>query len=212
MRITELLYIEKILTKFIEWLDEKKISENTILIITSDHGEELGEHGAFGHMGISNITHMYDELLKVPLIFYNPNLSSCKIDSINISLVDLLPTIADLIKKENSSSILYGVDGISISCFPEYNLKTRVLYSEASVFNKGKGYKFITTYEPRAIVVRIGPWKFIYYEKLKNKELYNTQKDPLEKENLADSYPDLVKEFHKLARLRLKSTRKITFK
>ena len=68
------------------------ILDNTVLIITSDHGENLGEHGRIGH-AIS----MHETTLHVPLVIRYP--SRCEPGrrvSDLVSLVDLLPTVLDL--------------------------------------------------------------------------------------------------------------------
>ncbi|MBN1221941.1 MAG: sulfatase, partial [Candidatus Aminicenantes bacterium] len=63
----EIRFVDDQVQKIIDSLKLLKLGDNTIIIITSDHGEEFWEHGGFEH-GHS----MYNELLRVPLIIYNP--------------------------------------------------------------------------------------------------------------------------------------------
>ena len=68
-------------------LKEKKVFNNSLVIITSDHGECFKEHGNFYHYTYD----AFNELLKVPLIIKYPNQKSpIKIES-NVSLINLLP-------------------------------------------------------------------------------------------------------------------------
>lgn len=69
-------------------LQKQDLFKNTIVIITSDHGEEMGEHGSWGLHGFSS----YNEQLHIPLVFYVPNESSKEIMS-PVSLIDILPTV-----------------------------------------------------------------------------------------------------------------------
>ena len=63
----EVLFLDDILTKFIQFLKTKKEYDNTIIIITSDHGELFGEHGHIHHVFTT-----YNELIHVPLLIKYP--------------------------------------------------------------------------------------------------------------------------------------------
>ncbi len=64
--------------------------ENTIIVITADHGEEFMEHGNIGH-GNS----LYEEVLAVPLIVRAPGVGARRVRDL-VQLVDVMPTILDL--------------------------------------------------------------------------------------------------------------------
>lgn len=70
-------------------LRSRRLLDDTILIITSDHGEELFDHGAFEH-GHS----MHREVLQIPLIIWNPRLSTrgVRVSQV-VRLIDVLPTV-----------------------------------------------------------------------------------------------------------------------
>ncbi len=80
---------------------------DTLLIVVSDHGEELGEHGGFGH-GFS----LEEELIRVLLVFAGADLGiPARALSVPVSLIDVLPTVLDLLavpKPEN-------IDGLSVA-------------------------------------------------------------------------------------------------
>lgn len=77
----------KELFEFFKW------DKNTLLVITSDHGEELWDHGAFGH-GFS----LYKEVIHVPMMFYFPegNFKRGRVKE-PVSTIDILPTLRDFI-------------------------------------------------------------------------------------------------------------------
>jgi arylsulfatase A-like enzyme len=63
----EVLYLDRVLHDFYLFAKEQKVLDDTMLIITSDHGELIGEHGHFNH-----IFSLYNELLHVPLLIRYP--------------------------------------------------------------------------------------------------------------------------------------------
>jgi arylsulfatase A-like enzyme len=83
---------------------ELGVEQNTLVVFTSDHGEEFGEHGGFGHGKA-----LYQELVHVPLLFKHPELAPRRIET-PVSLVDIAPTILDLI----TGSVDERLDGISL--------------------------------------------------------------------------------------------------
>lgn len=58
----ELLYLDKFLGRLLEYLVQDPDFDDTVVIVTSDHGESFGEHGFWGHDAT-----LYDEVIKVPL-------------------------------------------------------------------------------------------------------------------------------------------------
>ncbi|MFN8641707.1 MAG: sulfatase-like hydrolase/transferase [Candidatus Binatia bacterium] len=66
--------------------------EHTLLIVTADHGEELLEHGMFGH-GFN----LFNTTVHVPLVVAGPGIPAGRVVDQNVSLVDLAPTILDLV-------------------------------------------------------------------------------------------------------------------
>ncbi len=80
--------------EFLAYLGEIGLSDRTMVVVTSDHGEELGDHypsfsGEHGHS-------LHDELLLVPLIIHDPT-GSCRGKRIEsqVRLMDVMPTVLD---------------------------------------------------------------------------------------------------------------------
>jgi arylsulfatase A-like enzyme len=96
---------------FLEFLKKENI-ENTIICITSDHGDEFLEHGGVGH----HEQKLYNELLHIPLIIKVPGISPQRIER-KVSLIDLSSTLCDLAGVEKPASykgnnLFEGSDGI----------------------------------------------------------------------------------------------------
>ena len=87
----EISYHDEYFGKFLAKLGELGLDQNTILVVTSDHGEEFQEHGSWGH-GHS----VYQELLGVPLMFRWPGVipASLRIDPV-VSTMDIGPTVLE---------------------------------------------------------------------------------------------------------------------
>jgi arylsulfatase A-like enzyme len=73
-------------------LRHRKLLDSTYIVFASDHGELFGEHGLFGHHG-----YFYEVSTRVPLIVAGPQIMKGKRQSTPVSLVDLMPTLSDLL-------------------------------------------------------------------------------------------------------------------
>jgi len=91
--LNELLYMDWIIASLLDELKETGLLEKTLVVITSDHGEMLGENG--GPMGHG--WRVTPELANVPLIIMDPERKGCQINPAIGSQVDLLPTMLDLL-------------------------------------------------------------------------------------------------------------------
>ncbi len=97
---------DKYLGLLFEKLKELKLFDNTVIIITSDHGEEFWDHY---ELAATHGYSLYNELLHVPLIIYDPHHTVRKrLISTNVSLIDLFPTILDIagIRDFNQQTIM----------------------------------------------------------------------------------------------------------
>ncbi len=149
-------------------LDEVKksgIEKNTLIILTSDHGESLGEHNYFGHELL-----LYDVLLKVPLIIKFPQVFPYhKIINKQARSIDIMPTILDVLNIAGPEAM----EGKSLTplIWEESNIETSYAYS--SYENYLKRY-----------AIRTEGWKLIYTLEDDHYELYNLKQDPGELVNL----------------------------
>jgi arylsulfatase A-like enzyme/Tfp pilus assembly protein PilF len=88
----EVEYTDSELGKFVDFLKEKGLYENSLIIVTADHGEGLGEHGEMEH-GMF----LYETTVHVPLIILAPRPFTRRIVTETVQLVDVAPTVLDLL-------------------------------------------------------------------------------------------------------------------
>jgi arylsulfatase A-like enzyme len=157
----------------IGWLLDKANSrlENTIIIITADHGDEFGEHGKFTHLTL------YDGIIHVPLIITGPRVKAGAIVREQVSLFDLAPTIVDLL----GLGVVHAFRGESL--LPLIKGKTKMTRNVVSTFCH-LGVK------ERLFACRSPKWKYICAKSTDTitvtlaEEFYNLEDDPGEAVNL----------------------------
>lgn len=155
--------------------------DDTLVILTADHGEEFLEHGGREH-GHS----LYDKLIHVPLIIkFEGTIPEDKIIDKLVSHIDLMPTILDILNI-SSDSVMQGVSLLPLIEKNEGFTLPSEVYCEGYDSDK----------EKRLIGVRTEKWKFIAnYESDRNiyhYELYDLEKDSHELENIVDQRPEMV--------------------
>jgi arylsulfatase A-like enzyme len=89
---SEVAYTDHYIGRLLSTLDRLGLRESTLVVLTSDHGESLGEHGYVGHG-----RQLYENIVGVPLIFRWPGkIPEAKVFSRRVSILDIAPTILDL--------------------------------------------------------------------------------------------------------------------
>jgi len=85
----EIMYLDAQLRRLLDTLAELKLEENTLVVLTADHGEEFWEHAYLGHGWT-----LYQEVLHVPLIMrYPPRIAPGQRIDTTVSLLDVAPTV-----------------------------------------------------------------------------------------------------------------------
>jgi arylsulfatase A-like enzyme len=161
----ELHFTDKHLGRLFAELERMPGAERTIIIITSDHGDGFGEHGFINH-GMA----LYRELVHVPLIFYIPNLPPREVPGAT-SPIDIVPTVADLAGIDVSDLSFEG-ESLVPQLFHGRDANHRVVFAET---NWPKPLRAAITSE----------YKLVYDLRNNIYELYDLEKDPWEKRNLA---------------------------
>jgi arylsulfatase A-like enzyme len=89
---SEIRYVDHHIGELLKTIDDLQLRENTLVVLTSDHGESLGEHDYVGHG-----RHLFENIVRVPLIFRLPGkIPPGKVVDTPVSLIDLAPTVIDL--------------------------------------------------------------------------------------------------------------------
>jgi choline-sulfatase len=164
----EVTYHDEQMGVFLQKLRELKVLDETLLIITNDHGEEMFEHGHVGH-GHS----LYEELVRAPLLMRYPKLLDAgKVKRDVVELVDMVPTELELL----------GVPPMA---------KTEGVSLLGALFGKpamSEGYA-ISEFQSHMRSVRLGRYKLIQRTSINGNTLYDVITDRGEKTDLTDSHP-----------------------
>ncbi len=169
----ELEYLDNHLGDLFEKLKELGLWEDSIIIVTSDHGELIGENRRLGH-GVT----LYENEIKVPLFVKYPKIipQNIVVEDL-VQTVDIVPTILDLLDI-SVPGIMHGKSLIPL-----------VGEEEGTDIHE---YAYLSQYNYRAI--RNMEWKYIRNLKDNSEELYNIKMDPDELKNLEKIEPEKRKE------------------
>lgn len=163
--------VDDAVREFFEILERLTSLKDTVIIITSDHGDEFGEHGGLSHDG-----KMYSELIDIPLIIFEPERKEPEVCNKLVSNIDIPPTVVELFGLNPVESF----EGISLLPLEEYPVKG--CYGEALDIEASQ--KMGETKEVH--YYREGDLKIIFRENDNSWELYDLEKDPGEINNLID--------------------------
>ncbi len=174
----EVAYVDAQLGNFFKELEKNKKLDHTVVVITGDHGESLGDHGEHEHGYFA-----YNSTIHIPLIIYGPgvNIPAKKIDS-NVCHTDIFPTICDILNKggkaQDTPPHLQGQSLLPLIQNPKgqpgAEATARVIYFESKGPYLDKGWAPLEGYIQ-------GDRKFIDQP---IKELYDIAKDYEEKNNI----------------------------
>ena len=179
----EVAYVDQELGRLFDFLESESLWDETLVVLTSDHGEELFDHGGFEH-GHS----MFQELLRVPLVMWGPGIEGGR-EPTPVSLQDLVPTIV----AATGADVPVGLTGFSLweSIAEGKQLPRRELLAENILWGR----------EHQAIVV--WPYKLIFEPRSGRMSLFDLQADPAETEDLSIEEPEKAGELLQRLRARL---------
>ena len=162
-----LTYLDQQVGLLLDALEQSGLAKDTVVVFTSDHGDNMGRHGLWGKMNF------FQEAQRVPLYARVPGTPPRRVRE-RVSLVDLLPTLAELAGCE----VTYPVDGSSLAPLITAD---RTEDPNAVVFSEYHGYL-----SPSDMYMAIkGDHKYCHYL-LEPGELYDLARDPDEERNLID--------------------------
>jgi arylsulfatase A-like enzyme len=166
----------------VKWLKQESIYDRTVIIFTSDHGEQFWEHGAslHGHT-------LYEEEIRIPLISLVHGMKG-RFEDIPVIAADMAPTIAEL--AGYSITPPYDDSRMGISLVPLIRRNKEEPYLKRDVVGRA-------SFKRRYFLYRNWEWKFIYFAELDLLQLYNVVDDPSEKNNLIQEEPVLAAEMEK---------------
>jgi arylsulfatase A-like enzyme len=174
-----ILYSDNEFKLFISRLKETIDMSNTIIVLTSDHGESFS-HGWQAHDG----PHLYESLVRVPLIIKMPGTGEGKLIDIPVEITDIAPTILELA----GIPIPEWMEGRSLVPLINGRNDSRPVFSMQLIKNKFIGNEPISK---GTFAVWEGDYKLIHYLEQKKSLLFNLKQDPDELKNLFDKEPEI---------------------
>jgi arylsulfatase A-like enzyme len=175
-------YADSRLEIFLDELSDKGILDETLIIVTADHGEGFLDHGRLFHSGDL----VYDELMRVPLIMRYPKAIPAGADvDVPVRLIDLMPTVLEAAGLSASPDEAEGIhmEGTSLIPLVGGNEVEIELREGSEVYCEG------------ALVscVRTNNWKYIDSQGHNTLALYDLLNDPGEKHNLFSEREDVAR-------------------
>ena len=176
----EIRYVDDELRELIATLEATGNADDTIVVLTSDHGEEFLEHGLRSHGG-----HLYEESVRVPLLIRGPGIPAGQRVATPVAMADLMPTLLELFDlpapaDREARSLLPLARGADPSAFAG-----RPIYSEGLVKYQA-GSEGVRRFDPPIHAVSVGQRKLVRDREQGEVryELYDLAADPLEHRNL----------------------------
>jgi arylsulfatase A-like enzyme len=173
----EVAYTDASLGAFIAQLRRAEALGNTLVVIASDHGESLGEHGERAHGLFA-----YDATLRVPLVMWAPPHIHPGVFGETMRLVDVVPTMIDLV----GAPPLAGVDGRSVRPF----ISGEQPFDHVASYFEALNANLTRDWAPLTGVVR----DRVKLIDLPVPELYDLQSDPGERRNLYPQQRDRARD------------------
>ena len=171
----EVGYVDQELGRFFDALDEVLPGRERLVLVTSDHGEEFGEHDGWEHGHA-----MYRELVQVPLVLVPPASQPVtrRVVDAQVRLLDLLPTVLD------TARVPFPPELPGRPLAPWFGATP--LDADLSAISEREHLG------PPSVSIRDGERALVYYLEEGRAELFDQLEDPLETRDLAEEEPDRV--------------------
>jgi arylsulfatase A-like enzyme len=172
-------YCDKQFEEFINGLNERNILDNTVIILSSDHGESF-EHGYFTHGG----PFLYEQVTHIPLIIKEPGQDNGKVIDSLVEQIDIPATILDLAHIPVPSwmegrSLIPLINGEKMLSRPAFSMNFEENPSMGNMIKRG------------SVAVWEGDYKLIHYLERDETLLFNLKEDPGELNNVLERKPEI---------------------
>jgi arylsulfatase A-like enzyme len=185
----EVEQLDSQLEELFKKIQDLELRENTVIVLTSDHGEEFWEHGDYYH-GQS----LFEELTAVPLVFLIPDLESHRISGL-VEIIDIVPTLKELCGVSETSD----VDGKSL-----VDVIRDRSEPQSPVFSVlHHRYLYALRYNEYTVM-----WNALTNETF----LYNRKNDPYELREVTDKDPEMMNQFLDMIKLNYNKLRSLSQK
>jgi arylsulfatase A-like enzyme len=164
---SEIAYTDYHIGNLFDALAMEDSFDDTLIVLTADHGEEFHDHGSFGHART-----LYNEVIHVPLLIKYPEMTRGRTETKPVALIDVFPTVLDYLQ----IPLGHRISGKSL----RGEEQGRPVFSETSRF-----------FNRRSAVA--DGHKLIWDKETDSVELYDLQEDPRERSNLAKKRPEIAR-------------------
>ena len=163
-------HADRVLRRLFKELGERGLLDDAIVAVTSDYGEEFGEHGGLVHRDL-----LYEELVRVPMIFWGPRVSNTASPPTSALSLDVAPTLVSCAGLPVPDSWI----GRDLLCSEDASEAPETLMFQ---------------YGNRRYGVRTPEWKLIVSPgpDTDRTELYHLPVDPAEQADVAQDHPEVV--------------------
>lgn len=189
----EIAYVDAQIGQLISFLEADGRLDDTIVVITSDHGDNIGEHGHFAH-----VLSIYNTLLHVPLVIVLPDGAHAGEVRRDIGQsIDLFPTLLAYCGLEYDGEMhgrnlfAEGAETVRARAMAEYYYPRQVMNVLGATAIEQRMEEFLP-YMRRLRALQDGGMKLIWGSDGRH-ELYDIAKDPYEQRNLLLDHPDDVR-------------------
>lgn len=223
----ELTMVDRWIGFFLDKLEQLGLMEETMIILTTDHGHMFGEHGTVGKpwAGISD-SNMYEEVSHIPMLIYHPQLEQPgrRIGDL-VQLVDLYPTVLEVFGIEPP----YGIHGKTltpyvlgneheyavreVACYGRFGEAFNITDGEWTLFIWPPGEENTPLYWHSQLPPQFGPYETVGpFEDGKDghfpvacargempTQLFNVKKDPQQLHDQSAEHPEVVRRLKRRA-------------
>jgi arylsulfatase A-like enzyme len=176
----EIAFEDQWIGKILDALDADHLTDSTMVVLVSDHGEAFGVHRLAGQEMFFHGQSLYDELIHVPVIIRMPGAAPRAVDQV-VQLIDVAPTIVSVLggtppatwKGRSLAAALHGDTLPPAPAFAE-------LLPAPEWDHEGK-----------SMISGDGAWHLFFRQSDRKYELYDLAKDPEERHDLWDDKPDV---------------------
>ena len=193
--------------RLLQFLEDKHLMDNTVVVFTSDHGDYLGDHW----LGEKELFH--EESVRIPLIVYDPdrvsNNTRGKVDDRLVEAIDLVPTFIDIAGGKVPDHILEGSSLLPVLHGDDPKDWRNFVISESEYAPRIAFWDLgLEAHQARATMIRTKDWKYIFHECFRP-ELFDMKNDPEEFEALGanPAYEDIREKMKELMFTSLRNRR-----
>jgi arylsulfatase A-like enzyme len=184
----EIAYLDSELQRLWDALDEPGLARDTVVVVTSDHGEALGEHGRIGHGTV-----LHEELMRIVLLVRAPGVAAQSVGQLACS-VDVMPTALELV-------------GVPLPPVPLQGRSLAPLLS-GSKLDVTFAYGTAVTRPGQEMswhALRSGPWRYVADESEGRRWLFDLRSDPLEERDVLAERSEIAERLSALLDSRLRA-------